>query len=123
MVNMAVTIEKTSFGSITIAGKTYEHDVLIRLSEEIKKRKKKLSKRLYGTSHILSLDEAKHIYEKGCKVIIIGTGQHDSLRLSPEAEDYFKKKDCEVILQGTPAAIQTFNQTKGRKIGVFHVTC
>jgi hypothetical protein len=120
---MAVTIEKTSFGSITIDGKPYEHDVLIRLSEEIKKRKKKLSKRIYGTSHILSLDEAKHIYEKGCEVIIIGTGQHDSLRLSPEAEAYFKKKDCEVILQGTPTAIQTFNQTKGRKIGVFHVTC
>ncbi|MCI0695104.1 MTH938/NDUFAF3 family protein [candidate division KSB1 bacterium] len=120
---MAVTVEKTSFGSITIDGKTYEHDVLIRLSEEIKKRKKKLSKRLYGTSHVLSLDEAKHIYEKGCKVIIIGSGQHDSLRLSPEAEAYFKKKDCKVILQGTPTAIRTFNQTKGSKIGVFHVTC
>jgi hypothetical protein len=116
-------IEKTSFGSITIDGKTYEHDVLIRLSEEIKKRKKKLSKRIYGTSHVLSLDEAKHIYEKGCEVIIIGSGQHDSLRLSPEAETYFKKKDCEVILQGTPTAMQTFNQAKGRKIGVFHVTC
>ncbi len=46
MVNMVITIEKTSFGSITIDGKTYEHDVLIRLSEEIKKRKKKLSKRI-----------------------------------------------------------------------------
>ncbi len=89
---MAVTIEKTSFGSITIDGKTYEHDVLIRLSEEIKKRKKKLSKRIYGTSHILSLDEAKHIYEKGCGVIIIGSGQHDSLRLSPEAEPISRKK-------------------------------
>jgi len=116
-------IEKTSFGSITIDGKTYEHDVLIRLSTAITKRKKKLSKRIYGTSHVLSLDEAKHIYEKGCKVIIIGTGQHGALRLSPEAEAYFKKKECEVILQGTPTALQTFNQTEGRRIGVFHVTC
>ncbi|MCI0692750.1 MTH938/NDUFAF3 family protein [candidate division KSB1 bacterium] len=117
------SIEKTSFGSITIDGENYPHDVIVRLSEEVKKRKKKLSKRIYGTSHILSLDEAKHIYEKGCEVIIIGSGQYDSVRLSPEAEAYFEKRGCKVILQGTPIAIRTFNQTKGRKIGVFHVTC
>jgi hypothetical protein len=42
-------IDDTEFGSITIAGKTYEHDVVIRLSDNVVKRKKKLSKRLYGT--------------------------------------------------------------------------
>ena len=41
-------IDRTEFGEITIDGKTYEHDVIIRLSGEIVKRKKKLSKRLYG---------------------------------------------------------------------------
>jgi hypothetical protein len=48
-----VQIENTTFGSITIDGKTYEHDVVIRLSGEVVKRKKKLSKKLYGTSHAL----------------------------------------------------------------------
>ena len=47
-------IEDTTFGTITIEGKTYEHDVLIRLSGEVVKRKKKLSKKYYGTSHVLS---------------------------------------------------------------------
>ena len=50
-------IEGTTFGTITIDGKTYEHDVVIRLSGEIVKRKKKLSKKYYGTSHVLSKDE------------------------------------------------------------------
>ena len=40
-------IENTTFGTITIDGKTYEHDVLIRLSGEVVKRKKKLSKKYY----------------------------------------------------------------------------
>ena len=44
-------IDATRFGSITIDGETYDHDVVIRLSDEVIKRKKKLSKRLYGTSH------------------------------------------------------------------------
>ena len=37
-------IEGTTFGAITIDGKTYEHDVIIRLSGEVVKRKKKLSR-------------------------------------------------------------------------------
>ena len=41
-------IESTTFGTITIDGKTYEHDVIIRLSGEVVKRKKKLSKKYYG---------------------------------------------------------------------------
>jgi hypothetical protein len=44
-------IEHTEFGSITIDGKTYEHDVIIRLSGKVDKRQKKLSKELYGTSY------------------------------------------------------------------------
>jgi hypothetical protein len=42
---MAMEIEGTTFGTITIDGKTYEHDVIIRLSGEVVKRKKKLSKK------------------------------------------------------------------------------
>jgi hypothetical protein len=47
-------IENTAFGNITMDGKTYEHDVVVRLSGEVVKRKKKLSKNYYGTSHIPS---------------------------------------------------------------------
>jgi hypothetical protein len=36
-------IERTTFGTITIDGKTYEHDVIIRLSGEVARRKKNLS--------------------------------------------------------------------------------
>ena len=35
-------IERTTFGTITIDGKTYEHDVIIRLSGEVARWKKKL---------------------------------------------------------------------------------
>ena len=99
-------IENTTFGTITIDGKTYEHDVLIRLSGEVVKRKKKLSKKYYGTSHVLSKEEAKFVFERGCNQLIIGSGQMGNVRLSPEAEAYFEKKDCKVLLQPTPDAIQ-----------------
>ena len=43
--DQAMEIESTTFGAITIDGKNYEHDVVIRLSGEVVKRKKKLSKK------------------------------------------------------------------------------
>ena len=39
-----MSIERPAFGSITIDGKTYNHDVIIRLSGKMDKRQKKLSK-------------------------------------------------------------------------------
>jgi hypothetical protein len=116
-------INGTEFGCIIIDDETYPHDVLIRISGEIKKRRKKLSKSLYGTSHIMSLKEAEFVYEKGCRLLIVGTGQNGSLRLSPEAAEFFAGKGCAVIAEPTPRAIAVFNRTKGDKIGLFHVTC
>jgi hypothetical protein len=120
---MKPVISDTGFGSITIEGSKIEHDIVIRLSGEIKKRKKKLSKAVYGTSHTVSLEEAKHIYQDGAKRLIIGSGQEGLVRLSEEALDYFKKKKCEVHLQPTPSAIEYWNKAQGAVIGLFHVTC
>jgi hypothetical protein len=47
----------------------------------------------------------------------------DNVHLSPEAEAYFKRKGCVVLLKPTPEAIRTFNQSRARTIGLFHVTC
>lgn len=112
-------IEGTKFGSITIDRKAYEHDVVIRLSGEVIKRKKKLSKKYYGTSHVLSKDEAKFVFEKGCEELIIGSGQIGNVHLSPEAEAYFAKKGCKVLLQPTPEAITCSTNHMQRRLGFF----
>lgn len=79
---MKPRIDGTEFGSITIDGSDIEHDVLIRLSGEIKKRKKKLSKAVFGTSHTISLEEAEYIFEKGTEKLIVGSGQNGMVTLS-----------------------------------------
>src|SRR5262249_16224727 len=119
--DQAMEIEGTTFGNITIDGKTYEHDVIIRLSGKVVNRKKKLSKKYYGTSHVLSKDEAKFVFERGCEQLILGSGQIGNVHLLPEAEAYFAKKGCNVLLQPTPKAIRVFNGSQAKKIGLFHV--
>ncbi len=120
---MKPKINTTAFGSITIDNEKHNHDVLIRLNSTVKKRKKKLSKNIYGTSHVISLDEAKHIYEKGAKLLIVGSGQYDQVKLSEEASHYFRKKKCKILLYPTPKAIETWNKEQGKVIALFHVTC
>src|SRR5215471_3109182 len=70
-------IDSTQFGSITIDGETYRHDVVVRLSGKVEKRKKKLSKKIFGTSHVMSRPEAEFVYEKGSDLLVLGTGQYD----------------------------------------------
>jgi len=120
---MKPRIESTTFGSITIDGREIENDVILRLDGAVEKRKKKLSKRIYGTSHTISLDEARYVYEEGAERLIVGTGQYDSVRLSEEAEAYLREHDCRTELAATPDAIHLWNEAKGKVIGLFHVTC
>jgi hypothetical protein len=120
---MKPNIDSTEFGSITVEGKTFEKDIIIRLDGEVRKRKKKLSKEVYGTSHKISVEEARDVYEKGAEKLIIGTGQEDMVKLSDKAEAYFKKKGCETKLMPTPEAIKEWNETEGKVIGLFHITC
>ena len=123
---MKPRIEATSFGSITIRGQKIRHDVLLILDGSVRKRQevmKKLSKRVYGTSHIISLDEARHVYEEGAELLVIGTGRFDSVRLSEEAQVYLEKHNCQTTLARTTEAIHIWNEAQGKVIGLFHVTC
>ncbi len=120
---MRPRIDATQFGSITIDGADIEHDVLIRLSGEIKKRKKKLSKAVFGSSHTISLEEAEYIFEKGADRLIIGSGQNGMVTLSAEAAEYFRKQGVRVDLSPTPNAMRRWNEAKGPTIALFHVTC
>jgi hypothetical protein len=120
---MTAKIDSTSFGQITIEGRSYKHDVIIRLDGPVVKRKKKLSKQVYGTSHKISLDEAEYIYEAGVEKLLIGGGQFNRIRLSEQAEAFFEDKGVEVAIMATSDAIEAWNQAEGAVIGLFHVTC
>jgi len=116
-------INDTSFGSITVDGESYEHDIIITLDGKVKKRKKKLSKSIYGSSHTISLPEIEYVYQDNADGIVIGSGQYGVARLSQEASVFLAEKNCRVVLKKTPKALQEWNRTKGNWIGLFHITC
>jgi hypothetical protein len=120
---MEPRIDQTQFGSVTIDGAVFTHDVIIRLDGQVEKRKKKLSKAVYGTSHTISLAEAKHLYQKGAARLLIGAGQNGTVELSQEAAAYLERHRCQVELLPTPEVIPAWNQAEGAVIAMLHVTC
>jgi hypothetical protein len=120
---MEPVINDTSFGSVTVEGVVYDHDIIINLEGKVKKRKKKLSKAVYGTSHTISRDEAEYVYQEGADGIIIGSGQYGVAELSQEATRFLHQKNCKVKLLPTTDAIQEWNRAEGEWIALFHITC
>ncbi|MDB9822297.1 MTH938/NDUFAF3 family protein [Deltaproteobacteria bacterium] len=120
---MRPRIDATAFGSISIEGREIRNDVILRLDGSVEKRRKKLSKNVYGTSHMISLEEAEYVYEKGAELLIVGTGHYGCAELSGEAERYLKKHGCRVKAKATPEAIHAWNSSNEKVIGLFHVTC
>ena len=120
---MNPTINNTTFGSIEVDGTVYNHDIIIRSNGHVEKRKKKLSKAVYGTSHTVSLEEIEYTYDKGAQKIIIGNGQYGALKLSDNACEFLQSRNCEILMKETPEAIKLWNKEEGKSIGLFHLTC
>ena len=114
-------IQNTEFGSITVADEVLDHDILIRLSGKVKKRKKKLSKEQYGTSHTVSLAEAEHIFDDGAGRLIVGSGQYGNVKFSEKGRPLLqgevvarsnctrrrKRSRLERVPRGKPSACST----------------
>ncbi len=120
---MKPELKGTGFGWIDVDGERISHDILIRLDGEVKKRKKKLSKEIYGTSHTISLAEAEYIYDEGATSLLIGGGQFGRVKLSSEASEYFASKGINCQIQNTPQAVKSWNHRPEGTIGLFHITC
>lgn len=120
---MRPRIDASSFGSITINGKNYPQDVYIWANGKIQKRKKKLSKKVYGTSHKISCDELDYLLFEGLKILLVGIGQHARVRISDPGIELLAMRKVQAILRPTPKAIEIWNSNDEIKLGLFHVTC
>jgi hypothetical protein len=116
-------IDGTAFGRITIGGRVYNHDVVLTPAGKVVERQKELSRRVTGTSHLVSAEEAAYLVELGADRLIMGTGQYGALTLSDEAKAFLDKKGCTVTLAPTPEAIEHYNSAAQPTTGMFHLTC
>lgn len=118
-------IQEYHFGSITIDGKTYHHDVEVISSGEVLKWWRK-------ESHVIDVQDIKRAIEQNPDTIIIGTGESGVAEVTETAKKEIQSKGIELIIEITGEAVKSFNlllkkseEAKNKKkiIGLFHLTC
>lgn len=115
---MAV-INSTSFGSITIDDKKYDHDVIVTWQGKVKEATTE-------AKHLISEQEfLKMIFERP-EVVVIGTGHDGRLKVSSKVLKFAKEKMVEAVILPTPEAVDKFNnlcKDEKRPVAYIHVTC
>ena len=110
-------IERTSFGSITVNGKTFPHDIWLFANGEIKRRDR---------NHRFTLDEFFELLEGDPETVIVGTGQAGCVEVEESVLEEAKKRGIELVNLETPRAISAYNEAvkSGKRVAAaFHVTC
>ncbi len=112
-----VKVDETSFGSITIDGKRYSHDVWILADGSIKHRDR---------NHEFTRAELELLLREKPELVVVGTGQSGCVEIDREAARVAAERKVEIISDITPRALEMYNQAvkAGRKVAAaFHLTC
>lgn len=110
-----------SFGSIQIDGTVYEHDVIIDRGE-IRKRKKKLSKKFQAQFAHTPLSIEEEIPWK-CLQLVVGTGAYGRLPVMPEVEREALRRNIRLLVVPTREAIEVLQRKPADTNAILHVTC
>jgi hypothetical protein len=112
---------KLHFGSITIDGVTYKHDVIIDRGRVIK-RKKKPSKKFHEEfGHTPVSIEEKLPWK--CRRLIIGTGNYGSLPVMEDVKHEARRRKIELLIVPTDEAVSALAREPKETNAVLHVTC
>ena len=113
--------ESFSFGSIRIDGESYDYDVVIDRGE-VRKRKKKASKRLREEFGHTPLSVEEPIPWK-CKRLVIGTGANGAMPVMKEVQEEAERRQVELLVLPTEKAIEFLNHHPQDTNAIFHITC
>lgn len=117
----AVHIDGWTFGSITIDGVEYDHDVVIEAGQ-IRKRKKGASKARRAEFGHTPLTAAESIPWQ--RRLWIGSGMNGQLPIAKDVRQEARRRGVELLVETTPELAKRINAGLPAGTGVIlHVTC
>lgn len=113
-------IQSTTFGTMTIDGRTYHSDLIIfpdgRVKDNWWRRR----------GHVLAVDDILVLADEKPQLIVAGTGTNGRMRPHPDLRPFLEERGIELAAQANPRAVETYNRKieAGLKVGAcFHLTC
>jgi len=113
-------IEEYHFGSITVDGKTYNHDLEVRrMFSKIEVLDWKRNE-----SHIIDVEDVKRAVGQKPDIVVIGNGESGVAQVTEAAKQFIINKGIKLIIDITGKAVRIFNEGEQTNIiGLFHLTC
>jgi len=119
-------IEDYNFGSITIDGETYNHDVQVFWTGQVFDWWRK-------ESHAIDVEDVIDVVEQNPESMVIGTGESGMAEVTEAAKKFIVSRGIKLFVDHTEQAVKTFNirqedsqEENGKPekvIGLFHLTC
>ncbi|MCG3253042.1 MAG: hypothetical protein KAX09_04275 [Candidatus Heimdallarchaeota archaeon] len=119
-------IEKTKFGSITIDGVKYKHDIYINVDGTITERKKELSRPISKGHTVLGPLEIQLLLDQKPDTLVIGQGQRGILPMPEESKKLLENSKVILIIDKTPVVMHLLNnliKEKAKVAAILHLTC
>jgi hypothetical protein len=110
-----------SFGSVSVDGVSYEHDLIIDRGK-IRKRRKAASRRFRGGYGHTPLSIAEDIPWR-CRRLVIGTGAGGALPVMKQVRDEARRRNVDLVILPTAEAIGVLGETIKDTNAILHVTC
>jgi len=110
-----------SFGTVTIDGVRYEHDVVVDRGA-VRKRSKKPSKEFqdrYGHTPL----SAREAIPWRCRTLVVGTGAAGSLPVMDEVVREAARRSVELVTMPTAEAVELLSREPAETNAILHVTC
>lgn len=102
------------FGNIIIDGKKFTNDVVITANGTVREKHR---------SHTIEKEDIQEFIIDNVETIVIGTGTAGNVKVDPNVNIMAQLSGINVIIKPTINAVEEFNKIKGKKAGIFHLTC
>ena len=111
-------IDSYRFGVIVISGKQYTSDVIIfpdRVSDNWWRK----------IAHQLCLDDIAEVLDEHPRVLVVGTGTSNLVKVLPEVRQVVDTQGIELIAEATDKAYRTYNWLchAQHTVAALHLTC
>lgn len=114
-------LQRATFGSITIDGTTYDHDVVID-GPVVQARDKRASRDMTDIIGHTPLSAGEPI-PWDCKRLLIGTGAHGMLPVMDDLMAEAQERGVELVMRPTPTLLQEYEHLPDDANAIIHVTC
>ena len=115
------TVEWVAEGEVRINGERHVDDIVIREDGSLRKRRKKLSRRVFGTDSRVSIPELEWVCKGMPQALVIGIGATGKLQIGAEARDWLAIRGIRLVAEPSPNAVAEYRAMRGPRALLLHV--